>query len=337
LSTLFILARQRVVDVLRSPTSTVFFLALPILFLFLFALTFPRGHPFERKSIDIIDVSDSSDLLDKLKAFPELHIDRTALSKATLLGRLSLRSSNAAIIKNDLGKWEILVGPNERLLALGLQNLLGANVAITIVDIPRWGYVYFLFPGLLTFSVLFAGLYAMGYTMVRYRENLFLKKLKTTPLSPITFVLAQVLGRSALVAMQVALLIAVAVLGFQLPVTLESLLSLAILSALGMFAFSSAGFLLACLIHDESLMGNIISAVPLPIALLSGMFFPLDALPVPLAILGAALPSTMMVDAVRATLFYGAPLTAVWREALGMMMWGIGMFGGSLFLFRWRE
>lgn len=49
--------------------------------------------------------------------------------------------------------------------------------------VPKWGYVHYLFPGLLTFSVLLAGLFGMGYGMVRFRATLLLKKLATTPLS----------------------------------------------------------------------------------------------------------------------------------------------------------
>ncbi|MES2356153.1 MAG: ABC transporter permease [Pseudomonadota bacterium] len=335
MSPLFALAKQRVTDVLRNPASTTFFLALPILFLLLFALVFPNGHPFELKAIDVVDASGSSALIDKLKAFPELRVKQVMASRTIMLDRLRVRSINAAVIKDDAGKWNILVGPNDHLLALGLQNILGENASTTVVETPHWGYVYFLFPGLLTFSVLFAGLYAMGYTMVQYRENLFLKKLKTTPLSPLTFVLAQILGRSVLVTLQVALLIAVAVIGFSLPVAPEALLTIALLSVLGMFAFSSIGFLLACLIRNESLMGDIISAIPLPIALLSGMFFTIDALPLPLQKLGAVLPSTMMVDAVREALFYSASLTAIWPQAVSMLAWGIILFGISLFLFRW--
>lgn len=336
MNSLFILAKQRIVDVLRNPASITFFLVLPLLFLLLFAITFPKGHPFEFKAIDVVGAPASSEVFNTLKTFPEIHLESVESSRAALLGKLKVRSIHAALIKHPSGQWEILVGPNERLLALGLQNSLGKNVSITLIETPRWGYVYFLFPGLLTFSVLFAGLYAMGYTMVRYRENFFLKKLKTTPLSPLTFVLAQILGRSVLVAMQVALLVAVAVLGFQLPISLEALIALGLLSALGIFVFSSAGFMLACLIKNESLMIDIINAIPLPIAFLSGMFFTIDTLPAPLAKLGAVLPSTMMIDAVRKTLFYGTSLSAIGPEILGMLVWGIGMFGVSLLLFRWH-
>src|SRR5207248_1098612 len=122
----------------------------------------------------------------------------------------------------------LLVAPRTELLARALVAALPRPPRVEAALVPRWGYVHYLFPGLLTFAVMLAGLFGMGHAMVRFRENLFLKKLATTPLGKGTFVLAQVGARGVLVAAQMALLVLVGALGFGVPIGLVSAAWLAV-------------------------------------------------------------------------------------------------------------
>ncbi len=78
----------------------------------------------------------------------------------------------------------------------------------------------------------------MGYAMVRYRQSLFLKKLATTPLRRSTFIAAQLLGRSLLVLLQVALLVLCGALVFDLPLSGRAVVELFGLSLLGLLVFA---------------------------------------------------------------------------------------------------
>ncbi len=44
-------------------------------------------------------------------------------------------------------------------------------------------YVDWLFPGILGMNVMFSGIFGVGYVVLRYRKNGFLKRLHATPLS----------------------------------------------------------------------------------------------------------------------------------------------------------
>ena len=54
-------------------------------------------------------------------------------------------------------------------------------------------------PGILAMNMMFSCLFGVGYVIVRYRKNGFLKRLKATPLNPFEFLLAQMISRLLLI------------------------------------------------------------------------------------------------------------------------------------------
>jgi ABC-type multidrug transport system permease subunit len=129
----------------------------------------------------------------------------------------------------------------------------------------------------------------------------------------------------------------VAIVGFGLRPTLGGASSAALVCGVGLFVFSGIGFALASLIETEAVVSDIISGLTLPFTLFSGVFFPLDSLPPALVKVCALLPSTLMVDAVRSTLLYGAGFATVAGNLGGLVLWGAVTFGISVRLFRWHE
>lgn len=331
------LAVLRALDTLRSRSSAAFVLVFPVLLLAVVGYVFRDGHPFERRTVLVVEGAGDTALLSRLGPLEELRVERVA-THAEALGRLRTRMVSAVLEPSGRGRPpRLLVGARDRVFARGLLAWLPAGTATVRVSAPRWGYVHYLFPGVLGFSVMLSGLFATGYTMVSYRQNRFLKKLATTPISRTTFVLAQVAGRSVLVAGQIVLVIAAGVLFFDVPLTLAAALEVLGLALAALLAFMGIGFVLACLIRTEDLVIDLINAVNLPLVFLSEVFFPLSALPRPLALVGELLPSTVMIRLVRAVLLHGGadPASLGWGLAL-ILGWAALAFALSLRLFRWH-
>ena len=332
---LWVLSRLRVLDVLRSRSATFAFLGLPVLILLVLAAVFGSGHPFEVRRVTVVHAPGEPDAAAvRLAEFEGVRVEHEP-DRAVARRKLETRATDAVIEREHDGALRIAVSSKDELWGRGLAGLLPL-ASLELVKLSRFGYVHYLFPGLLCSSVMFAGLFGMGYAMARYRRNAFLKKLSTTPLGRGTFVLAQILGRGSLVAVQVALLLVVAILGFGLRPTLGGAISAALVCAVGLFVFSGLGFALASVIETEAVVSDIISGLTLPFTLFSGVFFPLDSLPPALVEVCALLPSTLMVDAVRATLLYGAGFATVGGKLCGLLLWGAAMFGISVRLFRWH-
>jgi ABC-2 type transport system permease protein len=334
---LWVLLRMRVLDVTRSVSASVAFFGLPVLILLLLALVFAHGHPFESKSVAVVaQTSELAAVRAALGGRAELRLEAEP-SEQVARRKLEVRAVEAVILAAEAKPPLVLVGVRAGIWGRGLAALLPNSASVREVSISDFGYLHYLFPGLLCTSVMFAGLYGMGYAMARYRQNSFLKKLSTTPLARSTFVVAQVLGRGSLVVVQVALLLAVGLFAFSLPAPLSGMLSAGVVTLLGLLVFSGIGFALACVIRTEAVLNDVISALTLPISLFSGMFFPIDVLPRPLFELSRRLPSTLMVDAARATLLYGANLASVAPALLGLVLWGIAAFSLSIRVFRWHD
>ncbi len=332
----WVLARMRVLDVLRSRSSAVFVLVFPVMLLGVVGLVFRDGHPFERRTVVLVGAVPSG-VTEPLSRYEEVRTERAA-SEEHAVAKLRAKMASAAFVSAPGTEDRLLVGPRDHIFGRGLLEVLPPGVVLEPVAAPRWGYVHYLFPGVLALSVMLAGLFATGYTMVLYRQNRFLKKLATTPIAKGTFVAELVSGRGALVVGQVALLTLSAWLLFDVPLTLGSGAAVLGISLAGLLAFMGIGFVLACVVRTEDLVVDIVSAVNIPLVFLSEIFFPLDALPAPLRLLGAALPSTAVVRLTRDVALYGVVDPAALGAGLGIIAaWAVASFALSARLFRWHE
>lgn len=328
----WVLTRQRLQDVLRSRSSASFVLLFPVLLLLVVGFVFKNGHPFEERRVALVGEVASS----ALAGFEEVHLER-ARDHREAMGKLEARMVSAVLERDADGLW-LIVGARERLFGRGVAEVLGPTARLTVVDIPAWGYVHYLFAGLLAFSIVVSGLFATGYTMSLYRQNRFLKKLATTPLPRVTFLAAVVSARGVLIGVQVVLMMLAGVLVFGLRFDGPALAWLAVVAALGTLTFMGAGFALTCAIKSEELITDVINAINMPLVFLSEIFFPLDALPRPLAWVGEMLPSTQMVRLMRSVLLYGVADPAPLASGVALLAgWTVATFALSLWLFSWRD
>ena len=334
-----LLAKLRIVDVTRSGAASFLFLGVPVLLLVIVGVVFAHGHPFERRQVAIVvaEGAPTPPAWDALAPRPEVRLSREP-SAAAAEAKLRARMLNAVGVDAPGAPPIIRVGPREELFGRGLATVLPPGATVDVVELPRWGYVHYLVPGMLTFTTMIAGLFGMGYAMVRYRQNLFLKKLATTPLPRWTFIGSNIVGRGTLALMQMAVVLCTAWAAFAMPVSLAAAAWLLALTALGVLVFMGMGFVIACAIKNEAVLIDGINSVVMPVVLLSEIFFPVDELPSPLPAVAGALPSTQMVRLTRAVLLLGETRPAALLPGLLVVaLWTVVTFGVSLALFRWHE
>lgn len=338
---LFFLVRMRFHDLVRNRSSAAFFFVFPIVLFVVTGGIFSNGHPFERRSVVVVGDETSSKahaLLGVLASQPEVRVER-ATSRESALGRLRAHVASAVVVLGGDGDVEeVLLSDREGLFGRGLVAVMHTDARTRTVRASRFGYVHYLFPGMLTFSVLLSGLFGMGHVMALYRQNRFLKKLATTPLPKSTFVLAQILARTALVVVQVAILLVAAVLTFDVPLDLAASAWLIAIATVGHIAFMGVGFVLACVIQSDEVIIDVISAINMPVVLLSELFFPLTELPRVMAVVGEVLPTTTMVRLTRLVVLEGAAdQSALLAGTLVLVAWSLGTFALSLAVFRWHD
>ena len=188
---------------------------------------------------------------------------------------------------------------------LGVIGSLGMPVLLFLVfgrmlrGVPRPGAVLARLPFNITIVsallIALGGVQSLIAIMAIYREGGILKRLRATPLSPVTILGAHVLVKLALTLASLGLLLLAGkrVLPGALPPDAVSFSAAVLLGTLSILAM---GFVLASLVPTARFAQPISAALLYPMIALSGLFFPVSRLPRPLRALSAVLPTTHAVS-----------------------------------------
>jgi ABC-type multidrug transport system permease subunit len=211
----------------------------------------------------------------------------------------------------------------------------GGNIEKASIEGDPVRYVDWVLPGILGMNVMFSSLFGVGYVVVRYRKNGFLKRLRATPLRAIEFVIAQVASRLVLILIITSFVYAGT--KFFLDTRMDgNHINLLIVLLTGSIAMISMGLMVAARVTSEELAGGMLNMVTWPMMMLSGVWFSLEAASDWVRGVAAIFPLTHMLDAARAVMLDGAGLGQIAPELtmlLGMSAVFL-MIGAATF--RWH-
>jgi ABC-2 type transport system permease protein len=214
------------------------------------------------------------------------------VDRRTPLGRAVLAQARMEL--------RLLIRSGESLLVtLGIP--LGILGFFSVVDVLPTGDdrpVDFLVPGVLAISVAATGLVAVSIQTAFERKYGVLKRLGGTPLPRWGFLVAKGLAVAAILIVQTALVVGLAlgVLDWE-PAGGAVLAPLAVL--LGAISFTALGLLIAGTLRAEATLA-LSNALFLVLLVVSGVTFDAATLPDPLAALGRVLPVGALGEALRA-------------------------------------
>lgn len=179
-----------------------------------------------------------------------------------------------------------------------------------------------------------SGLMSITITMAAYRENGVLRRFKTTPVSPLTILVAQVIVVFAMTLLGMFLLIIAGKLVYHVKFEGNwlSILGGFTLSSLSFFAL---GFILAGLMSSARTAQIVGMVLLYPMLFLSGAGFPRELLPAAIIKLSAFLPLTYVVNLLRG-LWVGEAWSAHLLDAgvlVGLLILGVII---STKTFRWE-
>jgi ABC-2 type transport system permease protein len=192
-------------------------------------------------------------------------------------------------------------------------------------------FIDFLVPGILGMSIMNSGIIGLSTAFVVMRERGILRRIRATPLSLPSFIGARVVTQLVVALAQVAILLGMAKLLFDLRMV-GSLLSVAVFVVLGSLAFLSLGFFLAGISGKVESANALANLVAFPMLFLSGVFFRLDVAPQWVQYVAHALPLTYLAEGLRQVMVYGTPLPELWPEILALLVTiGLGLALASRF------
>jgi ABC-2 type transport system permease protein len=170
--------------------------------------------------------------------------------------------------------------------------------------------------------------------MAIYREGGILKRLRATPLAPVTILSAHVLVKLVLTLTSFLLLVLAGrrAMPGALPENMVGFAGAVLLGTLGILGL---GFLVASLVPTARFAQPLGAVVFYPMLALSGLFFPVARMPLGLRVVANALPTTHAVSLMRGT-YEGATWSAQWGSVAAL----VAIFAVCLVLatrwFRWE-
>jgi ABC-2 type transport system permease protein len=167
-----------------------------------------------------------------------------------------------------------------------------------------------------------------------YREGGILKRLRATPLSPVTILGAHVVVKLVFTVISLALLL---LAGRRLfPGVMQvNVLSFTGAVLLGTLSILSLGFLIASMVPTARFAGLISAAVLYPMLALSGLFFPLERLPRALEAISYLLPTTHAVALLQGV-WAGTGWGAQWVNVAALLLLFVVYTTFSSKVFRWE-
>ena len=195
----------------------------------------------------------------------------------------------------------------------------GINPPVKVSSDPVYGegaeFIDFFVPGIMAFVVYLLTTLLTLLAFVGERTSGTLERILATPVKESEIVCGYALAFGIVGTIQAAFLLAVGVLVFKIDVVGNVLLAFVVVALLAVVS-QALGILLSSLAKREGQAVQFIPFIILPVFLLSGVFWPIEAIPTWLRPLSYVVPPTYAVDACRAVILKGWGLDKIWVDVV---------------------
>ncbi|RJQ66819.1 ABC transporter permease [Pseudonocardiaceae bacterium YIM PH 21723] len=317
----------------------------PLMFLIIFGLLFTDNGPKQTK----LGVVGDGPVI-------------TALRKAEALNVTTVDSVDAAVDqvrKGDLpavlterdGAVELRFAASDRVRAGTVQgivgnvvnqlNLAGQPVRFHLAQQPvedtSLKPIQFVTPGILSWSLASSGVFGAALTIVSWRRKQVLRRMRLAPVNPLTVLSSRLLVSVGIGVVQAIIFIGLALTPpFGLKLAGQWWLAAPLLVT-GLLAFFAIGMLAASFTKTEEATAAVANLIVLPMAFLSGTFFPLDNAPRWLEIVSKCLPLRYLNDGMTAVLSRGQGVEAIVTPMLVLLGFTVVVSAIAAKLFTWED
>jgi len=355
------ISKYSLLATLKSPTSVVFSLLFPIIFITVFGAMVGDKAPVMK--VALAPGSDTTGFLfkairqapaiglqmadtqpEQLEALKKgrivaiLDIEREGDSLSMPRYKLQLQSAGASA-----GSLELLETLLHEVIATANQKAFPGNLSVatlSVMKIPGRTYrsIDFILPGQLGFSLLMAGVYGSSFLLFNLRQNLVLKRLRTAPVRRRSIIMGEMLSRLFFHIISFIVMVALGYFAFRFTLVngLATFFEMLVFSLFGLFIFMGTGFIISGLVQNENSISPIANTVVLPQILLCGLFFPIESYPHWLQHFCDVLPLTLFVDGLRKIAFEGSHIWDMPVTVGGLVLWTFIIMPLSVKAFRWE-
>ncbi|MPZ62416.1 MAG: ABC transporter permease [Propionibacteriales bacterium] len=341
------LSRAMLLGFVRDRMALFFTLLFPLMFLVLFGGIFSFDTQARSEVLQVGDVP----ILDRAPREQVGEVDITRVDDlAAAIDQVGKGDADAAVEQHG-DELVLHFSRADQVQAATVQGTIGsfvsaANQAVS-GEPPRYRLraeqveddsleaIQFLTPGLLGWAIAMSATFGAALTLVTWRKSRLLRKLRLAPVPTASIVGARV-GVSMLVAlvqMAVFLGLAMAFFGLRLTGSWWMAIPLVLVATL---SFLAIGLLAGAVTRTPESASGLANLIVLPMAFLSGSFFPLEGAPAWLQAISRALPLRHLNEGMLDVMVRGLGPSAAWAP-IGVLL-GFGLVVGliAVRLFRWE-
>lgn len=228
------------------------------------------------------------------------------------------------IVSNLVGALNLAASGQAPVLALEPRSLHGESISV----------ISFFVPSVLAMALMQLGLFS-AIPVVEQRQNLILKRISATPIRRRTFIASNVVTRLLIGLLQAVIILGLGQVVFGVTMLGNPLLFAGIV-VLGAVTFVALGYVIASFAPTQDSAGSLVSILQFPLMFLSGIFFPIEAMPEFLQGVAALLPLTYLGDALRQVAVGGSPFVPLPVALMVLGGWLVASFLISARFFRWQ-
>lgn len=334
----------------RDRMSLFFAVLFPLMFLVLFGGLLTDSGSSKSDIVQIGDVSLIDDAPADVKDYYDESFDITRSDDEAAAIDKVRKGDADAVISQDGDTFVIRYSAADQVKAATLQGTFqglvqSANIAATgrpptfalkteRVEDHSLSTIQFVTPGLLGWAVAMSATFGAASNLVVWRKNGLLRRLRLAPIPTSSVVLARVVVSLAIALVQAAIFIGLGMGAFGLKLTGSWPMIIPLVVA-GTLAFMAIGLLAGSVAKTEEGAIGMANFVVLPMAFLSGSFFPLDGAPGWVRTIGNVLPLRHLNEGMLDTMVRGeGPVSALAPIAI-LLGFTIVLTAIASRLFRW--
>lgn len=234
--------------------------------------------------------------------------------------------------KAQLVRWLIHARREPFSMAFNLLNpiilliFMGGAFQSLAKDFTGGDYRAYLLPGVLALTA-FGNSLAGGISLLFDKENGFLLRLMSAPVSRGSILVSRFLAVNINTMLQCAIILILGLLfGVQIATGLTGAVTLLLISLLLGFGVTVISLILAFVLENHGDFFAILGITALPLTFLSSAFVPVESLPAWMAFLAQVNPMTYAVDGMRTLALSGWNGSVLARMAVVLVVFDVAMF-----------
>jgi ABC-2 type transport system permease protein len=335
------LVRKEFIEIRRDRRTLALIVGVPLLLLVIFG--YAANFAVQHIATELVG-HDSAAVRDALEADGHFTVrDRVAPDVAAAQSAMQHGQVAVAIVLDARGEpTEVYVDGSNLLIATTAERELtalqqgtgsGPHVRVIVLYNPTLSSTNFMIPGLIGIIMTQVALVLTALGVVRERERGTIEQLMITPVTKIELMVGKTIPYLVIALFDLVFVLLVSALLFDVHVRGDVALLfgeafLFLTATLGM------GLLISTLARTQLQATQMSVFVQLPQMLLSGLIFPLAAMPWGVRWISYVLPLTYFASVARGVMLKGVGITDLWTETIGLAVLAVAYVGLAVVRFR---